>query len=124
VLPKGAGVKRFLDACWNYDWRVLRFGIDEPVYDSTMAFMRQTSISSNIKHCYILSGMLAEVFFGINGQDGFTPKDDGVWDCHASPQKSMDIWGTGDEKWSLTTRENAGKWGIEVTTRDGAEDGG
>jgi hypothetical protein len=29
--------------------------------------------------------MLAELFFGTNGQDEFTTKDDGVWNLHANP---------------------------------------
>lgn len=119
------GVKRFLAAGWNYDWRELRFGIDEPIYDAAMSFHRQAAISSSIKPCHIFSGMLAEVFFGTNGQDGFTPKDFGVWEAHAKGgEKSMDVWGTGDEPWNFTTEEDAGKWGVEVVTRDGAELGG
>ena len=118
-----AGVKRFLAAGWNYDWRNIKYGVDEPVYGAAMAFHRQAALSSSIKPCHIFSGMLAEVFFGTNGQDGFTPKDFGVWDAHAK-EKSMDVWGTGDEPWNFTTEEDAGKWGVEVVTMDGAEDGG
>ncbi|KAF1998481.1 NAD(P)-binding protein [Amniculicola lignicola CBS 123094] len=120
-----SGVNRFLAAGWNYDWRKIQFGIDEPIYDAIMSFHRHVALSSRIKPCHIFSGMLAEVFFGTNGQDGFTPKDDGVWDAHKpAGDKSMDIWGTGDEKWNFATEEDAGKLGIEVITKEGAEKGG
>jgi nucleoside-diphosphate-sugar epimerase len=120
-----AGVKIFLAAGWNYDWRKIQFGIDEPIYDAIMSFHRQVATSSSIKPCHIFSGMLAEVFFGTNGQDGFTPKDDGVWEAHAAPgEKSMDVWGTGDSMWNFTTEEDAGILGVEVVTRRGAEQGG
>lgn len=115
-----AGVKRYLAAGWNYDWRVLQLG-DEPVYDAAMMFHQQAALTSPIKPCHIFSGMLAEVFFGIDGQDGFTPRDGGVWD---PKEKRMEVWGTGDEVWNFTTEEDAGKWGVEVVTADGAEEGG
>lgn len=120
-----AGIKRFLAASWNYDWRKIRFGVDEPVYDAAIAFKRQAEISSSIKPCWILSGMLAEVFFGIEGQRGFTPRDGGVWDAWADKgKKSMDIWGTGEEEWVFTTEEDAGRVGVEVVAAEGAEKGG
>jgi hypothetical protein len=115
-----AGVKRYLAAGWNYDWRVLKLG-DEPVYDAALMFHHQVALTSTIKPCHIFSGMLAEVFFGLDGQDGFTPRDGGVWDPN---DKRMEIWGTGDEEWNFTTEEDAGRWGVEVITADGAEEGG
>lgn len=115
-----AGVKRYLAASWNYDWRVLKLG-DEPVYDAIMMFHHQVALTSTIKPCHIFSGMLAEVFFGVDGQDGFTPRDGGVWDPVG---ERMEIWGTGDEEWNFTTEEDAGRWGVEVVTADGAEEGG
>jgi hypothetical protein len=115
-----AGVKRYLTAGWNYDWRVLKLG-EEPVYDAAMMFHHQVALTSTIKPCHIFSGMLAEVFFGLDGQDGFTPRDGGVWD---PIDKRMEIWGSGDEEWNFTTEEDAGRWGVEVITADGAEEGG
>lgn len=116
-----AGVKRFLAAGWNYDWRTVPFGADAPIYDSIRAFHVQAEISSSIKPLHIFSGMLAEVFFGYEGQDGFTPRDGGVWD---PKEKSMDVWGDGEGEWCFTTEEDAGRWGVEVVTASGAEDGG
>jgi hypothetical protein len=120
-----AGVKIFLAASWNYDWRKIQFGVDEPIYDAIMSFHRQAALTSSIKPCHIFSGMLAEVFFGSDGQDGFTPADDGVWQAHAAAgEKSMDIWGAGDSEWNFTTEEDAGKLGVEIVTQEGAENGG
>lgn len=115
-----ANVKRYLAASWNYDWRVLKLG-DEPVYDAAMMFHHQVALTSTIRPCHIFSGMLAEVFFGVDGQDGFTPRDGGVWDPVG---ERMEVWGTGDEEWNFTTEEDAGRWGVEVVTADGAEKGG
>lgn len=116
-----AGVKRFLAAGWNYDWRNINFG-DEPVYDAAIAFHAQAAITSSIRPCHIFSGMLVDVFFG----EYFLPGEmGGVWDGKApAGEKNMDIWGTGDELWNFTTEEDAGKWGVEVVTAPGAEDGG
>lgn len=115
-----AGVKRFLAAGWNYDWRVLGLG-DEPVYDAAMMFHRQAALTSGIKPCHVFSGMLADVFFGVGGQRGFTPKDGGVWDPEGL---GMEVWGSGEEEWNFTTEEDAGRWGVEVIVADGAEEGG
>ncbi|CZR59842.1 uncharacterized protein PAC_09736 [Phialocephala subalpina] len=120
-----ASVKRFLTAGWNYDWRKVPFGTAWPIYDSIRCFHVQAELTSSIKPLHIFSGMLADVFFGVDGQDGFTPKDGGVWDCHAEKErKEMDIWGTGDEVWDFTTERDAGRWGVEVITAEGAEEGG
>ncbi|KAK0893254.1 hypothetical protein LTR02_012941 [Friedmanniomyces endolithicus] len=115
-----AGVRRFLAAGWNYDWRVLQLG-EEPIYDAAMMFHQQVALTSEIKPCHIFSGMLAEVFFGVEGQDGFTPEHGGVWDPVG---KKMEVWGSGEEEWCFTTEEDAGKWGVEVVTAAGAEEGG
>ncbi|KAF2664190.1 NAD(P)-binding protein [Microthyrium microscopicum] len=117
-----AGVKRFLAAGWNYDWRKIPFQ-SEPVYDAAIMFHAQASITSSIKPLHIFSGMLAEVFFGAGGQVGFSPEYNGVWDPTTTP-RSMEIWGTGDEVWQFTTERDAGAWGVEVVTADDAEEGG
>jgi hypothetical protein len=116
-----AGIKRFLAASWNYDWRNIPFQ-SEPVYDPAMMFHAQVSISSTIKPLHIFSGMLAEVFFGAEGQAGFTPEYFGVWDGKATPRR-MEMYGTGDELWQFTTERDAGAWGVEVVTARDAKDG-
>ncbi|KAL0480566.1 NAD(P)-binding protein [Acrasis kona] len=115
-----SGVERFLAAGWNYDWRNISLG-DEPIYDAAIAFHAQASITSTIKPLHIFSGMFVEVFFGACGQAGFTPRDNGVWD---PINKSMDIYGTGDEEWCFTTESDAGKFGVEAVTHQDAKKGG
>jgi hypothetical protein len=115
-----AGVRRYLAAGWNYDWRKIPFE-SEPIYDATRMFHSQVSITSQIRPLHIFSGMLVEVFFNRGGDKGFLPKDTGVWD---PTKNSMEIWGTGKEKWVFTTEEDAGKFGVEVVTSSDAEKGG
>ncbi|KFZ08416.1 hypothetical protein V502_09377 [Pseudogymnoascus sp. VKM F-4520 (FW-2644)] len=127
-----AGIKRFLAASWNYDWRRISLGFQE-VYDPYIAFHAQASLSSSIKTLHILTGMLAEVFFGSHEERGFTPADDGVWDpepqgaASTGPNhrvRSMDVYGTGNEPWFFTTEADAGAFSIEVVTGPDAEKGG
>ncbi len=115
-----AGVKRYLAAGWNYDWRKIPFE-SEPIYDATRMFHSQVSITSEIKPLHIFSGMLVDVFFNRGGDRGFLPKDCGVWD---PAKKSMDSWGTGKETWFFTTEEDAGKYGVEAVTSEDADKGG
>ncbi|KAJ9661277.1 hypothetical protein H2198_002020 [Neophaeococcomyces mojaviensis] len=115
-----AGVKRYLAASWNYDWRKIPFE-SEPIYDAARMFHSQVSITSNVKPLHIFSGMLVDVFFNRGGDKGFLPKDCGVWD---PIEKSMDVWGTGKEMWFFTTEEDAGSFGVEAVTSPDAEKGG
>lgn len=117
-----AGVTRFLAASWNYDWRNLNLG-DEEVYDAYIAFHSHVSISSSIKTLHVLTGVLAEVFFGVHLEQGFTPKDDGVWEPN-SAEKSVDVYGTGHEPWCFTTEADAGAFAVEAVTGPDAEEGG
>lgn len=117
-----AGIQRFLAAGWNYDWRKIPFQ-SEPVYDAAIMFHAQASITSNIKPLHIFSGTLAEVFFGTDGQAGFSPEWNGVWDSKTKPP-TMEVWGSGNEVWQFTTEKDAGAWGVEVVTAEGAEKGG
>lgn len=115
-----AGVKRYLAASWNYDWRKIPFQ-SEPIYDAARMFHTQVSITSRIKPIHVFSGMLVDVFFNRGGDKGFLPKDCGVWDPVAI---SMEVWGTGKEPWFFTTEEDAGRFGVEAVTHQNAEKGG
>lgn len=68
-----SSVQRFLAASWNYDWRRIPLRAEE-IYDPSKAFHAQYTISSNIKPLQILTGILAEAFFGTPSQGGFTPR--------------------------------------------------
>ena len=117
-----AGVKRFVATSWNYDWRKIQLR-DEEVYDAYIAFNAHVELSSSIKPIYIQTGILAEVFFGVHPEQGFTPRDDGVWEPN-SAEKSIDIYGTGNEMWCFTTEEDGGAFAVEAVTDPNAEQGG
>ena len=117
-----AGVKRFVATSWNYDWRKINLR-EEEVYDAYIAFNAHVELSSSIRPIYIQTGILAEVFFGVHPEQGFTPQDDGVWEPNAA-EKSIDIYGTGDELWCFTTEADGGAFAVEAVTGPNAEDGG
>ncbi|TVY71297.1 Isoflavone reductase-like protein [Lachnellula suecica] len=119
-----AGVKIFLAASWNYDWRTIKLGDDAPIYDPIVAFHKQVEITSSIRPLHIFSGMLAEVFFGTEGQAGFTTDYPGGVIGWEDGKRVMNVWGTGDEPWYFTTESDAGKWGIEAVAAADAEQGG
>jgi nucleoside-diphosphate-sugar epimerase len=69
----------------------------------------------------MLTGALAEVYFSVPGHGNFSPAHNGPWD---SEKHTIDIWGTGDEKWDLTTERDAAEFSVEVIQRDDAPNGG
>lgn len=71
-----AGVKRFVAACWSYDWTALKLGQQES-YDPFIAFHNHVDLTSEIRPIYILSGVFAEVFFAVPGHGDFSPKNHG-----------------------------------------------
>lgn len=117
-----AGVKRFMAASHNNDWRKVQPG-QVPIYDPSRMFHAQAALTSSIKPLHIFSGTFVDVFFGLEGQGDFTPNVGGVWDPHTEP-KELHVWGTGDEKWCFTTEEDGGKWAVDFVTSDNAEQGG
>lgn len=74
-----AGVKRFVAAAWNYDWRKMSFGQHES-YDMYLPFRRMVEFTSEIRPIYILTGVLAEVLFSVPGHGDFSPSNKGVWE--------------------------------------------
>ena len=115
-----AGIRRFIAATWNYDWRKLELG-DHESYDPSIAFSNHVSLSSQIKPTYIFTGVLAEVLFSVPGHGDFSPKNNGVWDPDA---KSMEVWGTGKETWHWTTERDAADFAADIISKDGAAEGG
>ncbi|KAI1442560.1 NAD(P)-binding protein [Annulohypoxylon stygium] len=115
-----AGVKRFVAACWSYDWTALKLGQHES-YDPFIAFHNHVELTSSIRPIYILTGVFAEVFFATPGHGDFTPQNHGCWD----PQrKRLEIWGTGNESWHWTTEQDAAEFAAEIVQRDDAAEGG
>ncbi|RSM12572.1 hypothetical protein CEP52_002356 [Fusarium oligoseptatum] len=115
-----AGITRFLAASWNCDWRQLQLGMHQS-YDVCIAFYQQAKLTSTIKPIWILTGGLTEVYFSIPGHGNFSPAYNGPWDPE---NKTVDIWGTGDETWDLTTEKDAADFSAEVIQRDDAPEGG
>ncbi|OAL56099.1 NAD(P)-binding protein [Pyrenochaeta sp. DS3sAY3a] len=115
-----AGITRFLAASWNCDWRELHLGQHQS-YDACISFYQQAKLTSTIRPIYILTGGLTEVYFSVPGHGNFSPAYTGPWD----PEKhTIDIWGTGDEKWDLTTERDAAEFSVEIIQRDDAPNGG
>ncbi|KAJ4248528.1 hypothetical protein NW757_008176 [Fusarium falciforme] len=115
-----AGITRFLAASWNCDWRKLQLGMHQS-YDACIAFYQQAKLTSTIKPIWILTGGLTEVYFSVPGHGNFSPAYNGPWDPE---NKTVDIWGTGDETWDLTTEKDAAEFSAEVIQRDDAPEGG
>ncbi|KAK3203406.1 hypothetical protein GRF29_112g1233190 [Pseudopithomyces chartarum] len=105
-----AGVRVFHSATWCYDFRKTAFEEHES-YDPFVAFRRIAELSSPIKPIYVLTGVLAEVMFGVKGRADFSPKSGGVYDPE---KKRFEYYGTGDEKYQWTTEEDAAKFSIEI----------
>ncbi|OQV04912.1 hypothetical protein CLAIMM_09726 [Cladophialophora immunda] len=96
--------QRFVPSAWNLDWSALEFG-DIVYYDLFLAFQRQLAMSSRIKPMYIFIGFFAETFFSLSGHGVFDPSTHGVWDSAAGKPRA-EFWGTGDEKWQITTEQD------------------
>ncbi|KAI9686692.1 MAG: hypothetical protein M1820_010569 [Bogoriella megaspora] len=115
-----AGVKRFCADAWNMDWTRMQLG-DHEVMDPFICFKQHVSVSSSIKPCYVLTGVFVEVFFSVKGHGHFSPANHGVYDPET---KTMDVWGTGEEKYDMTTEEDIGEYTIEIITAQDSEKGG
>lgn len=115
-----AGIRRFLTATWNYDWRKMKLGEHES-YDPNIVFRSHVEMTSDIKPIYILCGVLAEILFSVPGHGDFSPKNNGVWDPE---KKSFEVWGTGSETWHWTTKRDAADCAAAIVGRDNTPDGG
>ncbi|KAI0198095.1 NAD(P)-binding protein [Astrocystis sublimbata] len=115
-----AGVRIFVSATWNSDWRRQSLG-DHEGYDPYHCFKRIVELSSNIRPHYIISGILAEVLFSAPGRIEFSPANHGIWDRGA---KRVEIWGDPQRKWQWTSEADSAEFAVAVTEREGAADGG
>jgi hypothetical protein len=68
-------------------------------------------MSSTVEPFYILIGIFTECFFSLPGHGQFAPQHNGVWDPE---QKRAVVWGTGDEKWPLTTERDSAEFTAEL----------
>lgn len=114
-----AGVRIFHTSTWNYDFRKTKF-LEHESYDPFVAFQRIAELSSPIKPIYVLTGVLAEVLFSLDGRADFSPKSGGVFD---PKEKCFEYYGTGHEKYQWTTEEDAAKFSIEIIMSKEAQSG-
>lgn len=115
-----AGVKRFMVAAWNYDWRNMSLG-DHESYDGYISLRNHIDKTSSVKPLYVLTGVLAEVLFSAPGRVSFLPENNGAWDPKGM---RMEIWGTGDEIWHWTTEKDVAEFSAAIIERDDAPEGG
>ncbi|EJD41360.1 NAD(P)-binding protein [Auricularia subglabra TFB-10046 SS5] len=115
-----AGVRTFVAATWNFDWRNMALGQHES-YDAYLAFRNHVELSSDIKPIYIFTAALVEVLFALPGHGYFSPENHGLWDPAA---KTLDLWGTGDEVWQWTTEKDAAEFTAAIVEREDASQGG
>ncbi|KAJ5355849.1 NAD(P)-binding protein [Penicillium concentricum] len=115
-----AGIKIYLASSWNVDWRHVRFG-DHESFNPFLSFRQQVAITSAMKPIWIFTGVLAEVFFSVPGHGDLSPKNHGIWDPAA---KTIDLWGTGREKFDWTTEANAAEFSIAIIESPEASQGG
>ncbi|KAL9932120.1 hypothetical protein V8E36_008892 [Tilletia maclaganii] len=101
------GVKQMVLASWNYDLSKIKLGDHEP-YDMYISVLNQAEFTKNIKVSFIVSGVFFDVLWWF-----------GIWDPKKEQFKS---YGTGDEPWRLTSREDAARFAIE-SLRDGKRSG-
>ncbi|KAF1968810.1 NAD(P)-binding protein [Bimuria novae-zelandiae CBS 107.79] len=114
-----AGVRIFHTATWAYDWRKTKL-LEHEAYDPFVMFWRTAELTSPIKPIYMFSGVIAEVFFSVEGRADFSPRNGGVFD---QEEKCLEYYGTGHEKYQWTTEEDAAKLSIEVIMSEEAKSG-
>ena len=114
-----AGVRIFHTASWTYDFRKTKF-LEHESYDPYVAFQRIAELTSPIKPIYVLTGVLAEVMFSVEGRADFSPRSGGVFDPQ---EKCFEYYGTGEEKYQWTTEEDAAKFSIEIIMSERARSG-
>lgn len=115
-----AGVGVYVAAGWSYDWRRVGLGQHES-YDGFKAFHNQAQKTSSVRPNYIISGVLAEVFFSAPGHVDFGSRHGGCWDVGSG---TMSVWGTGREPWHWTTERDAAEFAAAIIEREDASQGG
>lgn len=110
----------YLAASWNADWRYINFG-DHESFNPFHSFRQQVAITSTIKPIWVFTGVLAEVFFSVSGHGDLSPQNHGIWDPIA---KSIDLFGTGREKFDWTTEADAAAFSIAIVESPNAHEGG
>jgi hypothetical protein len=107
------GQKRLIDACiaenvpryvasdWSLDFRKLELG-QHPLKDPmkiVQAYLEEKEADNQIKAVHILNACFLEAPWG------------GLWNAQNS---KLQYWGTGEEKWELTSYDNAAEFTAKV----------
>ena len=107
------GQQRLIDACiakkvpryvasdWSMDFRGLELG-QHPLKDPmkhTQAYLEEKEASAQIKAVHVLNACFLEAPWA------------GLWNAQSS---KLQYWGTGDEKWELTSYDNAAEYTAKI----------
>lgn len=112
-----AGVKKFVAATWNGDFRRLQLG-DMESYDPLICLRTQAALQTTIKPNYVFIGVFAETMFARYHPDSVEE----TWWMH--DRKEVKTWGTGDEPLTVTPQRDAAAYTIHLIERDDAAQGG
>lgn len=93
------GVNQMILASWNYDVTKIKLGDHEP-YDAYVSILAQTEFIPNLKVLFVVSGVFFDVLWWF-----------GIWKAEKG---YFETFGTGDEVWKLTSREDAARFSIEA----------
>ncbi|KAI1352439.1 NAD(P)-binding protein [Xylaria sp. FL0043] len=115
-----SGVKIYVAASWNMDWRRQKLG-DHESYDPFHCFRRLAELTCTVRPHFIISGVLAEVLFSVPGRVSFSPQNHGIWD---PKEKRAEIWGDADCKWQWTSEADAAEFAAAIVEQKNAADGG
>ncbi|KAI0429548.1 NAD(P)-binding protein [Xylaria sp. FL1042] len=115
-----SGVKIYVSASWNCDWRRQSLG-DHEGYDPFHCFRRLAELASTVRPHFIFSGILAEVLFSAPGRVSFSPQNHGVWDPE---DKRVEIWGGAGCRWHWTSEADAAEFAAAIVEQENAADGG
>ncbi|KAI8631927.1 NAD(P)-binding protein [Xylariaceae sp. FL1651] len=115
-----AGVRVYVSASWNSDWRRQRLG-DHESYDPYHCFHRLAELSSAVRPHFVFTGVLAEVLFSAPGRVSFSPANHGVWDPEAG---RVEVWGDPACRWQWTSEADAAEFAAAIVEQENAADGG
>lgn len=109
-----AGVQIFVASTWNYDWTRLRYG-ELAHYDPCIAFKRHAEMTSSIKPIYFFTGSFAEYTY--------SPLIFPVGDKEDGSGKTIEFWGSPDDKYDWTSMRDAAEFAFETLDREGVKQG-
>lgn len=103
-------VPRFMPNDFTVDWRHCNLDLmpQKRVNEKLLAYLEERQ--DKIKHAHVLNGGFMETLS--TAGFWFSPKD--------GPVAGMHYWGTGDEKWDITSYDHAARFAVAVALDDDA----